>query len=74
VWNLAPDATSQRRLRVHITYLRRKIELVPDQPKVIVTEQGFGYRLVSKRTGTRRRSPIAGKIGALEEELSSEIR
>lgn len=32
-------------LRVYIGYLRRKIELNPDQPKVILNEPRVGYRL-----------------------------
>lgn len=32
-------------LRVHITNLRRKIELDPAAPQVIITEPGVGYRL-----------------------------
>jgi two-component system KDP operon response regulator KdpE len=33
-------------LRVHIGHLRQKIEENPDDPKVIVTEPGVGYRIV----------------------------
>ena len=36
---------AQQYLRVHITNLRRKIELDPADPKVIVTEPGVGYRV-----------------------------
>ena len=32
-------------LRVHITHLRRKLELNPASPTIILTEPGFGYRL-----------------------------
>ena len=43
VWgNVFGDA--QQNLRVHITHLRRKIEQLPAQPKIIVTEPGVGYR------------------------------
>jgi two-component system KDP operon response regulator KdpE len=35
----------QQYLRVHITNLRRKIELDPAAPQVIVTEPGVGYRI-----------------------------
>jgi two-component system KDP operon response regulator KdpE len=43
VWgNTFGDA--QLHLRVHITHLRRKIELDPAQPSLIVTEPGVGYR------------------------------
>ena len=33
-------------LRVYVRRLRRKIEEDPDQPRLIVTERGFGYRFV----------------------------
>jgi len=43
VWgNAFGDA--QQNLRVHITHLRRKIELIPSAPRIIVTEPGVGYR------------------------------
>lgn len=43
VWgNVFGDA--QQSLRVHITHLRRKIELVPAKPTIIVTVAGVGYR------------------------------
>ena len=35
-------------LRVHISQIRRKIEVDPSQPEYIVTEPGVGYRLVTK--------------------------
>ena len=35
----------QRYLRVHITNLRRKIELDSSRPQLVVTEPGVGYRL-----------------------------
>ncbi len=34
----------QQYLRVHVTNLRRKIELQPAAPRLIVTEPGVGYR------------------------------
>jgi two-component system KDP operon response regulator KdpE len=34
----------QQHLRVHITHLRRKIEIEQGQPRLIVTEPGVGYR------------------------------
>lgn len=35
----------QQYLRVHITNLRRKIELDPASPQIIITEPGVGYRI-----------------------------
>lgn len=35
----------QQYLRVHITNLRRKIEIDPAAPQVIITDPGVGYRL-----------------------------
>ena len=32
-------------LRVNISNLRRKIELDPTRPQIIITESGVGYRL-----------------------------
>jgi two-component system KDP operon response regulator KdpE len=34
----------QQYLRVYVTHLRRKIELDPSRPAIIVTEPGVGYR------------------------------
>jgi two-component system, OmpR family, KDP operon response regulator KdpE len=43
VWG--PGANdAQRELRFHVTNLRRKIELDPVRPEIIVTEPGVGYR------------------------------
>jgi two-component system KDP operon response regulator KdpE len=35
----------QQYLRVHITNLRRKIEVDPASPQIIITEPGVGYRI-----------------------------
>src|SRR6185369_5566902 len=35
----------QQYLRVHITNLRRKIEVNPASPQIVVTEPGVGYRI-----------------------------
>jgi two-component system, OmpR family, KDP operon response regulator KdpE len=42
VWGATTDA---QQLRVYIGQLRQKIERVPDQPVIVVTEVGVGYRL-----------------------------
>src|SRR5947207_123012 len=34
----------QQYLRVHITNLRRKIEVDPASPRIVITEPGVGYR------------------------------
>jgi len=39
----------QQYLRVHITNLRRKIEVDPAAPQIIITEPGVGYRIDSPR-------------------------
>jgi two-component system KDP operon response regulator KdpE len=49
VWNGSSIENAARRLRVHLTYLRRKLERVPGVPRLILTELGFGYRLVAER-------------------------
>lgn len=38
-------AENSRQLRVYINYLRRKLEVDPTKPRLIVTEPGVGYRL-----------------------------
>jgi two-component system KDP operon response regulator KdpE len=35
-------------LRVYMTHLREKIERVPSEPELLVTESGVGYRLILK--------------------------
>jgi two-component system KDP operon response regulator KdpE len=42
VWQSGSDI---QYLRIYISSIRRKIELVPDQPRILLTEQGVGYRL-----------------------------
>jgi two-component system KDP operon response regulator KdpE len=43
IWG--PNATEQNQyLRVYISHLRQKIEMDPDEPKMIITEPGIGYR------------------------------
>jgi two-component system KDP operon response regulator KdpE len=38
-------AENAQQLRVYINYLRRKLEIDPSEPTLIVTEPGIGYRL-----------------------------
>ncbi|MBL9134993.1 MAG: response regulator [Verrucomicrobiales bacterium] len=46
VWG--PNAVQQTHyLRVHIAHLREKVEPDPQQPRLILTESGIGYRLVA---------------------------
>jgi len=47
VWG--PTYTEQTHyLRVYMTHLREKIEIVPSEPELLVTESGIGYRLALK--------------------------
>ena len=45
VWGFAPDLESEKTVNVHIRRLREKIELNPEQPTLILTVPGIGYRL-----------------------------
>ena len=45
VWGYAPDIESEKTVNVHIRRLREKIELKPDQPSLLLTVPGIGYRL-----------------------------
>src|SRR5919108_6328603 len=45
VWGFAPDVESEKTVNVHIRRLREKIELNPEQPTLILTVPGIGYRL-----------------------------
>ena len=42
VWGSETDV---QYLRIYIRTLRQKIEADPEQPRLILTEQGVGYRL-----------------------------
>ena len=46
VWGYAPDLESEKTVNVHIRHLREKIEVKPDEPAIILTVPGIGYRLV----------------------------
>jgi DNA-binding response OmpR family regulator len=45
VWGFAPDVESEKTVNVHIRRLREKIELKPEQPSLILTVPGIGYRM-----------------------------
>jgi len=45
VWGFAPDIESEKTVNVHIRRLREKVELNPDQPSLILTVPGIGYRM-----------------------------
>ena len=45
VWGFLPDIESEKTVNVHVRRLREKIELKPDQPTLILTVPGIGYRL-----------------------------
>jgi len=46
VWGHAADVESERAVNVHIRRLRKKVELDPSRPALILTVLGIGYRLV----------------------------
>jgi DNA-binding response OmpR family regulator len=48
VWGVPLDENSRRRLRVHMTYLRRRLESTPAESPAIVTLSGYGYRLTGE--------------------------
>jgi len=45
VWGYAPDVESEKTVNVHIRRLREKIELKPEEPSLILTVPGIGYRM-----------------------------
>ena len=45
VWGYAPDIDSEKTINVHIRRLREKIELKPEEPSLILTVPGIGYRM-----------------------------
>lgn len=47
VWGPAHTDDTQY-LRVYVGHLRQKIETQPDDPKIIVTEPGIGYRIAER--------------------------
>jgi DNA-binding response OmpR family regulator len=46
VWGYTPDLDSEKAVNVHIRHLREKVEPDPNQPVIILTVPGIGYRLV----------------------------
>lgn len=48
VWGYAPDLDSEKTVNVHIRRLREKIELKPEQPSLILTVPGIGYRMAKQ--------------------------
>jgi DNA-binding response OmpR family regulator len=45
IWGYAPDLESEKTVNVHIRRLREKVELEPEQPSLILTVPGIGYRM-----------------------------
>jgi DNA-binding response OmpR family regulator len=45
VWGRSPDPDSEKTVNVHIRHLREKVELDPENPAIILTVPGIGYRL-----------------------------
>jgi two-component system, OmpR family, KDP operon response regulator KdpE len=50
VWGPGNEARTHY-LRVHMTHLRRKVEVDPVRPRLIATEPGVGYRLLEEDPG-----------------------
>jgi two-component system KDP operon response regulator KdpE len=46
VWG-SEESEHTEYLRVYIGQLRKKLEMVPDQPRILITEPGVGYRLLT---------------------------
>jgi DNA-binding response OmpR family regulator len=46
IWGYTPDLDSEKTVNVHIRHLREKVEPDPDNPTIIMTVPGIGYRLV----------------------------
>jgi len=45
IWG--PNAEAQTHyLRVYVAHLREKLEAIPAQPELFITEPGIGYRLI----------------------------
>lgn len=62
VWGVEADV---QYLRIYIRALRRKLETDPLQPRLILTEQRVGYRLLQATTGLSLDASACGRIGVL---------
>jgi DNA-binding response OmpR family regulator len=52
VWGEEPHAPHTREDLARLVYdLRRKLEADPARPRLLQTVRGFGYRLITVRTG-----------------------
>jgi two-component system KDP operon response regulator KdpE len=69
VWGSGSDI---QYLRIYVSSIRRKIELMPEQPKMLLTEQGVGYRLSLAGAGATPHvsGPLAGAETAVSETTS----
>jgi DNA-binding response OmpR family regulator len=45
VWGYSADSIDEKTVNVHVRRLRTKIEPNPDEPTLLVTVPGLGYRL-----------------------------
>ncbi len=45
IWDIAGDFVNDNTLTVYIKRLREKLEEDPQNPRIIQTVRGFGYRL-----------------------------
>lgn len=54
IWGYAADVESEKTVNVHIRRLRQKVEMNPDQPVLILTVPGMGYRLARPRSDGRQ--------------------
>jgi DNA-binding response OmpR family regulator len=48
VWNLDDSGKATNYIKTYVSYLRKKIEPDPREPRYIITERGMGYRLARR--------------------------